>query len=92
MKILNYFVILLIAVAIECADSNCKIKMSNSKMSIFKDQEKLIFNEGYTDPTWNDNANIPYVANSDEDIQYFYIMENKLTDFNNKDKIVHFII
>jgi hypothetical protein len=87
MKII-IFLIFANAVLYTKTDNICNIKISNSKMSIFRDSEKLIYNDGKIDQTWTDNTSTPYVATSDEDIQYFYIMENKLTNSNNKDNIV----
>ncbi len=88
MKI-SFFIFFIIVVSKVYSDNNCKLRMSNSKMSIFRDSGKLIYNEGVINSDWQGEVGTPYVVNSDEDIQYFYIMENKLADNSNKDKIVN---
>ena len=88
-KLINYLFTILICIGLSQSENNCKIKMSNSKMSIFKLQDKLIYNEGIIDDIWKENSSPPYIFTLDEDIQYFYIMESNLADSKNKDKIVY---
>jgi hypothetical protein len=71
------------------AENSCKIKMSNSKMSVFKANDELIFNEGVLNPKWSETAASPYMANTDTDMEYFYILETALADAKNHDEIVN---
>jgi len=72
-------------------ESSCKIKMASSKMSVFK-QDKLIFNEGLIDEErFGKNAHNSYVVSAENQIDYFYILEDKLSKKHNHDKIVNFI-
>ena len=71
-------------------ENSCKLKMASSKMSVFR-QDKLIFNEGIIDKErFGKNAYMPYVISSEDHIEYFYIMENKITNKHNHQKIVLF--
>jgi hypothetical protein len=70
-------------------ESSCKIKMASSKMSVFR-QDKLIFNEGLIDEErFGKNAYNSYIISADDQIDYFYILENKLSSIHTHDKIVY---
>ena len=72
-------------------ENTCKLKMASNKMSIFK-QDKVIFNEGVLDEErFGKNANNPYIISAEDEIEYFYILENKLSNKQNHDKIVNII-
>lgn len=71
-------------------ESSCKLKMASSKMSVFK-QDKLIFNEGVIDEErFGKNAYNSYIISAEDEIDYFYILENKLSNNSNHDKIVNY--
>jgi len=72
-------------------ESSCKLKMASSKMSVFR-QDKLIFNEGIIDEErFGKNASMPYVISSEDQIEYFYIMESKIGNNHNHEKIVIYL-
>jgi hypothetical protein len=69
--------------------NSCKIKMATNRMAFAK-SEKLIFNEGVLDTqSFGHDAVDPHITSSDNQIEYFYIFEDKLINkHENHDKIV----
>jgi hypothetical protein len=68
--------------------NSCKLKVTNSKMSMFKANDELIFNEGVLGEKWKDNSMTPYVVASELDIEYFYLLETRLANAATHDNIV----
>jgi hypothetical protein len=69
---------IIMAAKLAVAENKCKVKMSNSKMSVFKTNDELIYNEGVLNTNWADNSMTPYVVTSDVDMEYFYIIDSRV--------------
>jgi len=92
-NILTIFLVILINIIYSSANQEnaCKLKMATNKMAIFK-QDKLIFNEGVLDEErFGINSSKPYISSAEDELEYFYILENKLSNTHNHDKIVNSI-
>lgn len=71
-------------------DNKCRIKMSNNKMSMYRTNNKLIYNEGTIDSEWSETSPVHYSVPLDHDIEYYYILESHLSGGNKKhDNIVY---
>jgi hypothetical protein len=83
-----FIIILNVIYTLALKENSCKLKMAASKMSVFR-QEKLIFNEGVLyEERFGKNAFDPYVISTEDQIEYFYIMENKISNKHSHEKIV----
>ena len=73
--------------------NSCKIKMATNRMAFAK-SDKLIFNEGVIDTqSFGEKAADPHTTSADNQIEYFYIFEDKLVNVHqNHDKIVNILI
>jgi hypothetical protein len=93
MKIYSLKIILVILLLIKYSieDNNCKIKMSQKSITDLTNQ-KLIYNEGALNNTWDESSPHPYNAAHDSDIDYFYIVEFKFSNAHNHDVIVIILI
>jgi hypothetical protein len=71
--------------------NNCKLKMALNRMAFLKADDQLIFNEGLLkSDVYGENATHPYTSPNENEIEYFYIFEDKIVNVHNHDKIVFY--
>jgi hypothetical protein len=71
--------------------NNCKIKMAMNRMAFVKADDKLIFNEGILNSdVYGENSTHAFTSPFENEIEYFYIFEDKIVNVHNHDKIVLF--
>lgn len=87
-KNLYCLVIICILLSKVLSENNCKIKMSQSKINFTGDPSQLIYNEGAVNSKWDSSSSKLIESEKDNDIEYFYIFEQKFATHKNHDTIV----